>query len=222
MQRGFIQIPFLIAIIIVAVLGGGAYVAYEVAKPSQKVSDLTTLATTTVANVQTTTTADSDAEIKELKEEIASLKKSVSKSKVVTETVVNESVPISVPKQNVTEEDSLIKVERCRNASDIASDERRLRNAIGIELLNCRSQSNCSYENTKSFLDTLLRNSKASTYKSTYDWCLTSSKSDFESGNLIIENYWQQCETAHPGSLGLSLYNERQECVTSLVVTRGI
>ena len=35
MQRGFIQIPILIAIIIAAVLGSSAYVAYENARPSQ-------------------------------------------------------------------------------------------------------------------------------------------------------------------------------------------
>lgn len=39
MQRGFIQIPFLIAIIVTVVFGSGVYVAYEVIKPSQNTSD---------------------------------------------------------------------------------------------------------------------------------------------------------------------------------------
>src|SRR3989344_8508711 len=56
MQRGFIQIPFLIAIIVAAILGGGAYVAYEVAKPLQK-----TPPQETTVESQATTTADASA-----------------------------------------------------------------------------------------------------------------------------------------------------------------
>ena len=60
MQRGFIQIPILIAIIISAVVfGGGSYfVAREMSKPSQNTSNATT---TTTAEVQATTTADVEA-----------------------------------------------------------------------------------------------------------------------------------------------------------------
>ncbi|MEK7134672.1 MAG: hypothetical protein AAB819_03040 [Patescibacteria group bacterium] len=54
MKGGFIQIPILIAVIVIAVLGGGAYVAYEVTKPPQNVPESTTATT----DVQSTTTAD--------------------------------------------------------------------------------------------------------------------------------------------------------------------
>jgi len=73
MQRGFIQIPFLIAIIVAAILGGGAYVAYEVAKPSPNTSNATT---TTKIEVQATTTVDIEAEAKKASEEELNKQKS--------------------------------------------------------------------------------------------------------------------------------------------------
>src|SRR3989344_4511568 len=83
MQRGFIQIPFLIAIIFVAVLGGGAYVAYEVAKPSQNVSLNT-------PEVDQATSTQETSEIEKLKKEVSDLRK-LSSSK--TQTVESPSVP---------------------------------------------------------------------------------------------------------------------------------
>ena len=66
-MRGFIQIPILIAIIVVAVLGGGAYVAYEVAQPSQNAS-------------RVATTTPELSEIEKLRQEVDELKKQQSSS----------------------------------------------------------------------------------------------------------------------------------------------
>jgi len=83
MQRGFIQIPILIAIIVAAILGGGAYVAYEVAKPSQNASPKT-LETDQATSTQVT------SEIEKLKQEVSDLRK-LSSSK--TQTIESPSVP---------------------------------------------------------------------------------------------------------------------------------
>lgn len=109
MQRGFIQIPILIAIIITVILSGGAFVTYEITRPSQKDSESNIA--TTIANVQATTTADSSADIEQLKEEIAELKKRSSqptspatsiqqKIDVPVQTKVQPSVVVPPPTQN--------------------------------------------------------------------------------------------------------------------------
>lgn len=66
MQRGFIQIPILIAIIVSAIVfgGGGYYVAHQISKPSPTASNTTA---TTTAEIQATTTAD--VEVKKTSEE---------------------------------------------------------------------------------------------------------------------------------------------------------
>ncbi len=98
MQRGFIQIPiFLIAIIIAAVLGGGAYVAYEVAKPAQPASPKETAiepqATTTVDVSATAKVEDKKSEVTKdnndsligsLKKQVADLTQKVNQPKVET------------------------------------------------------------------------------------------------------------------------------------------
>ena len=73
MQRGFIQIPILIAILIgFALLGGTGYVAYEAGQKSsrQNVSDDSQLATTT-AGVQATTTPTNDKETEKTTQQAA-------------------------------------------------------------------------------------------------------------------------------------------------------
>lgn len=67
MQRGFIQSSFLMAIIVIVILGGSAYITYEVAKSSQNASETTNATTTT--DVQTAMSADSATEIKTETEE---------------------------------------------------------------------------------------------------------------------------------------------------------
>ena len=60
MQRGFIQIPILIAIIVITIVGGSAYVAYrKIVKPSQNAPES---AITTITNIQAKTTVDVPAE----------------------------------------------------------------------------------------------------------------------------------------------------------------
>src|SRR3989344_5888068 len=97
MQRGFIQIPFLIAIIVAAILGGGAYVAYEVAKPPQNTPQQETTVesqATTTADASATANAEvkkdeptkdnNDSLISSLKKQVSDLTQKVNQPKVET------------------------------------------------------------------------------------------------------------------------------------------
>jgi len=163
---------------------------------------------------------DKSKEIEVLQKEVETLKSqqflSFEKPQVI-EKVVEKNVKVPSLESKTIQEDPLIQIERCKNEARIASENRRLKNAVGIELLHCLSNSGCNYQNTKSFLDSLIENERKSSYDTTYNWCLTSNKEEFETLNRLIENYWQQCETRYPGEPSLKLYNQRQECVTSLL-----
>src|SRR3989338_9447548 len=94
MQRGFIQIPILIAIIIgIVAIGGTGYFAYEVGKTSQNLSTKEPTAesqATTTANVTTTTstevekknTDNKDSIIGSLQKQVSDLTKKVSTPKI--------------------------------------------------------------------------------------------------------------------------------------------
>lgn len=121
MQRGFIQIPILIAIIVTAVLGGGAYVAYEVAKPSQ--SDLpkeiavetetqatTTADTSTTAQVEKKSDAadEKDSVIDSLKKQVADLTQKVSAPKIEPQNtiVTPKTTTVTLPSGAIVEMDA--------------------------------------------------------------------------------------------------------------------
>lgn len=110
MSRGFIQIPLLIAIIAVVVLGGSAYVAYEITSPSQP-----TALSEAVAESQATTTndslkvetadagtEDSDSLIESLKKQVTDLTQKVNQPKAE----IPKSSIITLPSGAVVEVDS--------------------------------------------------------------------------------------------------------------------
>ena len=80
MQRGFIQIPILIAVIVsVAAFGGVGYIAYEVGQKSSQGTPEATIGITE-GDVQATSTEEQSSEIDELKQEVEALKEVQKKS----------------------------------------------------------------------------------------------------------------------------------------------
>lgn len=93
MQRGFIQIPILIAIIVSAIVfgGGGYYIAHEISKPSPSTSNATA---TTTAEIQTTTIANTEVKVSEEPPKNTAPKKE--SSGVTTQTKIETSVKTEV------------------------------------------------------------------------------------------------------------------------------
>lgn len=119
MQRGFIQIPILIAIV-VALLGGGAFVAYEVTKPSQNASpevfvETETQATTTAGasiteqiNEKGDTSEEKDSVIDSLKKQVNDLTQKVNapKTEMQNTVIAPKTTTVTLPSGAIVEMDA--------------------------------------------------------------------------------------------------------------------
>lgn len=110
-------------------------------------------------------------------------------------------------------EDSALKIERCKSEARIIARNDRYKAAVATELLKCYANPSCNYQNTELFIRTVEENSRESSYESNYNRCLTSSRQEFERMNQMIESAWKECEGEYPGEQDVALYNKRMKCV---------
>ncbi|PIP73922.1 MAG: hypothetical protein COW88_00440 [Candidatus Lloydbacteria bacterium CG22_combo_CG10-13_8_21_14_all_47_15] len=179
MQRGFIQIPFLIAILIgIVVLGGTGYVAYEVGQKSpQNASEPVAATTTATNNSSATTTDDADDQLTEfelLKNEVENLKKTG--TPVPIKTALPPAQPVQTQAQN----------KNVASVSDYKQQTTAILNGAKDNLVRIQSFSKNSTGFIKKEKDFLQQFANAiplntgstldETYGLLYDYCLSSIK----------------------------------------------
>jgi len=210
MQRGFIQIPILIMILIgIATIGGTGYVAYEVGKKSpQNASEPATATSTDIGNLNATTTSNANdpmVEIELLKNEVENLKKTS------TPTPTKKAQPAIQPVQTLEQNKNVAPV------SDYKQQTIAILNGAKDNLLRIQSFSKNSTGFIKKEKDFLQQFANAiplntgstldETYGLLYDYCLSSIK--------VLSEKQVYFETTAPNILQNEM-NQINQTITSI------